>query len=87
MTHLECMIKHYTKEAKRSGAAVSAAAYASGVVHTLSVVKEIRDALEEEADELWETRDSSSAPEERERSVELIRAIIERFDEMDDPQE
>lgn len=87
MTHLDCMIKHYTKEAKKKNAAPSAAGYATGVVHTLGVIKELRDTLEYEADELWETRESSTAPEERERSVELIRAIIERIDEMDDPQE
>jgi hypothetical protein len=86
MTNLENMIKHYTKEAKKNPAP-TAAAYACGVAHTLASIKEVRDGLMAEAKELWKTRKKSKAIEERVRSVELIEAIIERIDEMRDPQE
>lgn len=86
MSNLERLIKHYMKQAKVDKAS-PASGYALGVAHTLEIVKELRDGLKDEADELWETRKDSEAPEERKRSVKLIRAIIERIDGIDDPQE
>ncbi len=82
MANLDRILKHYSKMAKMGRPLQGH--YALGVADTLGRIKEVRDELQKDLDDLWKNRQGS--PPQAKVAMTVLRAIINRINSIEDPQ-